>query len=341
VAVSQLGALTRQLADALVPLRALVVDPAFDASRTLGGIRQVSAVLTSYTGLDGSLGDCPETAGLASQFAGLTTRADAALTTSLEGSITDRPTQRDAGVRLVALLPEVLALSEAGKEAADRLGVELAVAEVPEGATDPIGNLVALAPPKPVPTTPPTVQPPSANGAVTITAAFFDGGVTIKTFRVRGTTQLAILHSIAANGPYNSWTGGHLSGQTRTQVTYRYHTRTTDSGACGIVLDANPPVSATFGIDLPRWVAPSKATAATIKWWNKHVRGIATHEKVHVNLFRDAVKASIATLQDSTCANVEQHLKSIWADTQRENCEFDMREYGKAAGLTLKACLVR
>jgi hypothetical protein len=46
-------------------------------------------------------------------------------------------------------------------------------------------------------------------------------------------------------------------------------------------------------------------------------------------------------LGTSTCANVSDHLGVIVKDIDEQQCEFDLKEYGTALGLTLSSCLNR
>lgn len=332
--------MTSQLADELVPLRLLVLDPAFDASETLAAVRRVSAVMTNYLDLQASLGSCPETEALASRIQRMTEDANAAMEDSLSGLITDAQTQRDAGARLVALLPEILAISDAATEAATGLGIEIAVADVPPDAVDPIENLPPLPTTAPEPTPQPTPKPP-ARGAVAIAADFFGPKVTVDAYRIRGSTPLDILRSIDANGPYLKWINGTATGLTRTRIVPKLHFASIGFGTCQIVNDVNPPIQATFAVELPRWDPPKKATKATIKWWNREINGIATHEKTHVDIYRSAVRKMNDSVGSSTCQNLQKHLDTILADAEQQNCEFDISEYGEALGLTVSACLKR
>lgn len=339
--VSQLGVMTRQLADSLVSLRPLLVASPFNSGQTVAAVRRVSAVMTNYVGLEESLGACDSTIPLVAPLAGLRSSADAVLEDALSASITDGRTQWDAGARLMALLPEILAISDTAATVAGSLGVEVAMAQVPAGATDPVDGSNPFPTPSPEPTPQPTPEPPAGSTALVITSDYFGPGATVRTYRVKGKTPAEITNSINREGPYYEWLGGTASGVTRTNVTYRFHKQSSTFSPCEIVIDAEPPVALSFKIELPRWKAPARASASTIKWWNGQVRTIADHEKVHVGLYRDAAKRLIASIRSSTCENVDRHLKSIWKDAQRDNCEFDLKEYGNELGLTLKACLKR
>jgi hypothetical protein len=55
-----------------------------------------------------------------------------------------------------------------------------------------------------------------------------------------------------------------------------------------------------------------------------------------VDIYRDAVKRLNSVLASSTCGNVEARLDRVWTAVGRDQCEFDMREYGTDAGLSLR-----
>ena len=112
-------------------------------------------------------------------------------------------------------------------------------------------------------------------------------------------------------------------------------------GGCRIVVTKIPAIVLRYTIVLPRWTAPSGIESTTITWWNSDLRDIATHERVHVGIYRTASKRLNSTLAASTCANAQRNLNAVWKKAQRQNCEFDMREYGSASGLSLSACIAR
>ena len=190
-------------------------------------------------------------------------------------------------------------------------------------------------------TPPPSPRPTAAPKVKTVKAGYFGTRVSVSTYRVRGASPYDISRSISKEGPYSSWLGGSAAGLTKTRSSNRWHMESTAGGSCRIVVDAKPAITLRWTIVLPRWKPPASPPAATIRWWNEQLSGIAAHEKVHVDIYREAAKRLNSVLAKSTCANVEARLTRVWDGAQRDNCEFDMREYGVAAGLSLEACLRR
>lgn len=179
--------------------------------------------------------------------------------------------------------------------------------------------------PKPTPT-------PKAPKVAAIRPSFFGSGVTVSTFRVRGDTPHEISRSISKNGPHSRWLDGSAAGLTRMRAAYRWHMETDPYGSCQIIREAKPAIKLSYTIVLPRWKAPSGVSPWTIQWWNDEVRDIAKHERVHVEIYRDTQQRLNSTLASSTCANVKRRLDRVWNATNREQCEFDMREYGTEMG---------
>ena len=132
---------------------------------------------------------------------------------------------------------------------------------------------------------------------------------------------------------------GAPQGLTTVTPTYRFVYSDNGYGGCQIVTTATPAIVLGYKVTLPRWSPPSGVSAATILWWNGEITGVATHEKVHVDTGRATAKRLNTALAASTCANAERNLQVVWDDETRQDCEFDMKEYGSAAGLSLKACL--
>lgn len=144
-AVSQLEALANDLAADLTALRPLVVSASFSNAKTLTGARKVSATLTVYGGLEQTMGYCPATRALAQQVAALRKNIEAALVPALNAGMFDDSVERAAAVKLVGLLPKVVAISKTNKSVADTLGIEVQVAQVPASALKPVGSLTPVA----------------------------------------------------------------------------------------------------------------------------------------------------------------------------------------------------
>jgi predicted secreted Zn-dependent protease len=332
-AVTGLGPYLQRLANDLAALRPLILAGTFDPAGTKAGVRAVSATLTSLQGTDQSLATCRPAASLTAQIATLRSRIKKPLAAALAASIVDGPAMRAGAVQLLALLPDVLALSKASAAVATGLGLDMAIAQVPADATKPLGPL------PPFPSAAPTPKPPAKGKVVAITAAYFGAGATIKTYRVTGASREAILRSINAKGPYSAWSGGHAEALTAAQPVYRFHFVTTTVSPCTIVPSSSPAVKITYTITLPAWKPPTGTAAATVTWWNGELTAVAQHERHHVDLFRAGQADLNAALAGSTCANAQAHLDAVWQAINRQQCEFDMAEYGTELGLSLKRCV--
>jgi predicted secreted Zn-dependent protease len=144
--------------------------------------------------------------------------------------------------------------------------------------------------------------------------------------------------SIRANGPVVKWLNGRAEAVTQADPHYGFELNEV-GGQCRIVPKTKPTVYFSFTITLPKWVPPADAGRSTVTWWNDRLKDTAVHERHHVELTRAAGAQMSNAVATSTCESLAGNLTKIANDLNRQNCEFDMREYGAAMGLTLSACL--
>ena len=330
-AVVHLTAFANRLGSQLAALRPLVTDPTFDSGATAAGIRGVSSTLVAYEGLEARVSSCAATAPIAAQVTAIRQRATSSIDASTAASITDRVTQRAAAAELFGLLDPVLDLAAATDRAAVAAGIDTQVAVIPDESSRPLGSL----PPLPTPAPRPSLEPPP--NVSTYDAAFFGPNSTVKTYRVSGDSPLEIVAWIRASGPPVDWIG---RAEALTLATPNIRIGFSGSGSsCRVVAKASPPISFSFTITLPRWVPPSGVSSTTVTWWNAELRRAAVHEHHHVDLWRAAGTSMSRAVSSSTCSNFQSRIASIVKATARENCEFDMAEYGEALGLSLDDCL--
>jgi predicted secreted Zn-dependent protease len=328
----ELANASQLMADKLVSLREPLLASSYDGWRILGLARSANATLKLYALAIPGLDPCPEAAELAERLALVSSSARRQITIVLKEGTAAKPAPRQAMVGLFELLPEVVSISKDATALADRYSIQLTAATVPEGSMEPLGELAPLPKPEATPRDPTTAG---------IEAEFFGPGVTLETFRVSGTTPFEISMSMNENGPYSEWTQSRVDGLTEARVSYRFQLASGASGSCFINATANPPILIRYTVTLPRWTSPSSASAATVEWWNSLVLEIATHERVHISIYRDAQRDLNQALGSSNCDNAESRLSAVWNDANREQCEFDMKEYGYALGLSLEDCVTQ
>lgn len=169
--------------------------------------------------------------------------------------------------------------------------------------------------------------------------SFFGSSATVKRYRITGSDPVSIVRSISAHGPYSEWLGGRAEGSTAANPAYRFAGQSDGYGSCAIVTTASPAIVIGYVITLPSWKPGSGTRYDTVTWWNTRAREVAIHERRHVELFRAGQKKLNSTLASSTCADVSTRLNAVWRSIQRQQCEFDMAEYGSAAGLSLQRCV--
>ena len=319
------------MADRLVAIREPLQAETYDGWAILGLARRANATLKLYAQSIPSLATCPGTTELATRLEDVATSARRQIGIVLDAGAAARPAPRQAMVGLVELLPEVVAISQDARTLAERFAIPLQAATVPAGATDPLGELAPLPTPGPTPTTATTAG---------IDPGFFGAGVRLDTYDVTGATPFEISASMNASGPYSEWTHSRVDGLTVAKATYRFEAfGNVATGGCELRSTGAPTIRIDYIVTLPRWTRPDGATSGTVAWWNDLVGRIAEHEKHHVGIYRTTERELNAAYQHATCATVEHDLVAVWNDTNRQQCEFDMKEYGYALDLSLADCV--
>jgi predicted secreted Zn-dependent protease len=168
--------------------------------------------------------------------------------------------------------------------------------------------------------------------------AFFGSGAKVVTYEVVGSSVDQIIDSIQASGPFSDWLHARAEALTTAAPKYRF-TLSGTAGHCHIQVTAKPAVVFSFTITLPSWSRPKVVDQATVIWWAREIQRVATHERHHVEIYRDGAERMTDALAHSTCANVSDHLRAIVDDIDMQQCEFDLKEYGSALGLSLSSCI--
>jgi predicted secreted Zn-dependent protease len=189
----------------------------------------------------------------------------------------------------------------------------------------------------PTPTPRPTPRP-SVAPAVPTFFDLFPAEVRIVYYEVSGTDPSELLSSMYAGGPWSDWLNQRAIGQTRAEVVDAVGFRMTSDGSCQVVPTDNPAITYRFTVTLPHWTPPAGADPSTVSWWTSELEDIATHEAHHVLLYRNSEPALNAAVASSTCYTLSSVLQAIVDEADRNNCLFDLAEYGFALGLTEANC---
>jgi predicted secreted Zn-dependent protease len=180
--------------------------------------------------------------------------------------------------------------------------------------------------------------PPTISGTLDIKASYFGAGAKVVTYGVTGSSVVKIISSIRANGPWSEWAQARAEAVTRATPRYRFSLEGT-GGACRIRIASRPAITFRYTITLPSWTRPKGVDQATVRWWTTEIQRVAAHEKHHVDLFRAGATRLNDAVDRSTCANVSSRLATIAKEIATQQCEFDIREYGAALGLSLASCV--
>jgi predicted secreted Zn-dependent protease len=198
--------------------------------------------------------------------------------------------------------------------------------------------------PTPAPTPTPVLAAPSMPGMPSFTSASFPATerVTVSWYAVTGASRAEILASILANGPYSEWVGGTATAHVRVQPSFDFYFQTGPVGYCDVVASGDPAVSITYEVLLPAWSPPGgvPVEVGTLDWWAVELGETVAHEAHHITLYEEHLLAMRELVEEGSCASVSDGLGVIWDGALQANCEFDLAEYGYAAGLTLESCLL-
>ena len=338
-AVTHLAVFVDRLGSEVPSLRTYVTAESFDSPTTAARIRAVSATLQAYQSLDTLAATCSSTSPVAADLKALHGELTRLVEASTDGSINDARLQRSTAAKIFAFMPRLIDLAGliesavAGSSNAREIALATATSK-------PIGQLPPLPTPTPAPTPRPTPKPLPPPKVAAFGTSYFGSKTKVQTYAVTGSTPAAIHASTRAHGPYSDWLKGRATGLTKPAGHYQFQLANGFSG-CRVVATGRPLVWFSFVIVLPRWTPPRETPLATYSWWNSFIREVAAHEKRHVDLYRSGGVRMSKAVAASTCANVQSKLEAAYRTLRVQNCEFDMKEYGSAAGLSYTACVNR
>jgi predicted secreted Zn-dependent protease len=317
-AAVRLGAFTSQMAGDLASLRPLVVAPTFDSPEAIAGTRRVSATITSYTGLEQALLACQATADLGPRVAKLLANANATLAAAFAAEITNEQVQRDAAATLFALLPEVLRLASADQAVSGSLGIATQVAEVSQGADDPLGSL----PPLPTPT------PQLADSFVALPRLSVSiWRASVRYFSIDGMNPGELEASDQANIP-NAADGDRVPNAfAYTEVTADTlepkYLADLNSGSCRML---GATGTMTYRVTIPQWASPSRVLPQLLAWWKPVLEHTRWHEEQHVRIFEKWIPALGKRLAGHDCSSAPA-IENRWsADMTAAQNAFDATE---------------
>jgi predicted secreted Zn-dependent protease/LysM repeat protein len=166
------------------------------------------------------------------------------------------------------------------------------------------------------------------------------GSVTVSTYAASGSTPRQIFASMDANGPWSEWAGENAQAAVQANPSFNFTFRT-DASGCRIVPTGGDWVTIAYEVILPSWIPPADVSQRTVDWWIDTIHETVAHEAHHIALYEEARPLMNEAVVGGTCESVGPEIQRIWTDAQRANCEFDLAEYGYAAGLTLEACVAQ
>ena len=318
--MTYLGAFTKQMAGDLASLRPLVVAKKFDSAKTAVAARRVAVTLTAFAALEQNLRGCAATAELVQRVELLRSSAEATLKKSQSAALTNAPVQRAAAASLFGLLPEVLALSEAGKAVADTLGTALEVAQIPDGASKPLGKLAPLPTPTPRPTPIPPPKPKTV--ALPKLSVKIAGANAIKYFSISGDAPIDLDNAMEKNA--HRYCGDHALACVELAPNIDWVTSSNPyTGFCTITSVSIPLRSTVF---MPRWTKPSRVHPALLSWWRKVLDHIAWHEGQHIKIEKSYLAKMKADLTGEPCSHGQSLINRWSTKAKAAQAAFDAKQ---------------
>jgi predicted secreted Zn-dependent protease len=189
----------------------------------------------------------------------------------------------------------------------------------------------------PTPAPLPTAAPPIPTIADVVSR--YLSGVPITYYEVFGSTPSQLSASMDANGPWSDWLQRRTAGLTTTEIHAGIVFVSSSYGTCLVETTSVPAITYTFVVTLPHWSPSAGASSSTVNWWTTELEDTARHEAHHVELNNNSLPALNDAVSTNGCSTLDAALKTIFAETHRQNCIFDLEEYGYALGLTLDSCL--
>ena len=163
--------------------------------------------------------------------------------------------------------------------------------------------------------------------------------VTVEYYTVRGASILEIAQSMSENGPFAEWIGGSADAAVDFRLSFDFWFNRSSIARCRIQLMDATPIDPSYHVTLPNWEPPADAPASLVEWWVGYINDTVAHERHHIEVWESYLPRMNRAVLSGTCDSVEDDLLRIYNRGSQENCEFDLEEYGFAAGLTLEDCL--
>lgn len=320
VAVKHLGVFAERMAGELAALRPLVTATRFDSAATAGAIRQVAATLTAFATLEGRLAHCDAADGAAAQVEELRSSAQVALAKVQSARVLDARAQRRGAAALLELLPAALELSGAAQALAEATGVDVAVADIPDGSAEPITSLPPLATQPPAPTprpapTPTTVRLPRLSERIA-------GAAAIRYFAVKGDSPNDLTTSTVKSS--RQFCGKHALACVHLDSRIRWsYVANPWTGSCTI---QRVRIVRSYTVYLPRWTKPDRVHPTLLTWWRKMLDHMAWHEGQHIRIQNAHVAKMRAALQGKPCGRARTIVDRWSARARAAHDAFDRRD---------------
>jgi predicted secreted Zn-dependent protease len=320
IVIRNLGTYTQRLADDLSVLRPLVVAKRFDLAATVSSVREASSTVTEGAGLRRSMESCGGADVLQTALGAVEDRAKAAMDRAFAGSINDAQRVREGAVQLLAVLPDVVALSEAGSEYARTFGTDVPAVEVVDEAAQPVGDLPPLVTERPRST--PTPDTAAKRVKLPKLSVAVKGAKAIKYFSIAGDVPNELSRSMNRRADKHCSDDAAACVHLDMDPDFSYR-RDPQTGSCRIT---GVRWRRDFTVYVPRWTKPERVYPAALAWWRKVLDHIAWHEGQHIKIQNRHLAKLKTDLVGESCERGQKLINRWMARARRAQSAFDAKD---------------
>jgi predicted secreted Zn-dependent protease len=144
----------------------------------------------------------------------------------------------------------------------------------------------------------------------------------IQYYDITGSTELDLRHQMSAYGPegYDAYT--------------RWYIRWNWPGRGEVKCELKEAVASyEVTVTFPRWIPTAEATPELVEKWNRYVRALAAHERVHVDNVVKRFPAVLAAIKNATCLTAESAAQAALEPIRQFDRQYDLdTDHGRTQG---------
>jgi predicted secreted Zn-dependent protease len=152
-------------------------------------------------------------------------------------------------------------------------------------------------------------------------------GVAVSYYSITGSTEDALISEVLSSGP----TYCKMSDAAACfGDSFKWSYTTTTSPGTSLCSVSNVNFSATYSMIFPKWVGPSRVSAALATWWRKVMDHFVWHESQHLAIAKSYVPKFQAAIVGGPCDKTGQDalINPLSAQLSADQAAFDASDHG-------------